>query len=641
MADNCEPRKIDSNNTGLSFAETICGRLPTIDDDGYLPTWYELEPNSYSDFGGEITTTARTPINASRQRKKGVTTDLNASGGFNQDYTKSNFNRLLQGILFADARERPTTAPLNGDLIVITGATSVGGNTYQAAGGLDIFSPGQLINVKGFATAANNGVKTVVSATDTTVTVSEAVTTEASPPAGVTIRVVGYQLPADAASITLVGNLAQLSIAGAAPAAATGTVTFADVPVADEIVSVGGVDYTFVSDIENPYDVLIGSTAAETASNFAASINGNVLGTPVNPYVTATVASDVVTLSALIPGTTGNSISLATDADDVTLSGAALSGGTGFSLRALGCIVGEWVNIDADNLNNRFVNNRGYARIASITDVAILFDKTTWVPSAESGTGKSLNVWLGTVYKNEKDPEDIVTRYYEFERTLGKDGDGIQTEYLTRAVANEFTLNIPLPEGEEAKLNADISFVAGDAEQRTGAEGRKPGPFVAALGEDAINTANNIVRMRMSVIDPANSRPAPLFAYIVEGNISINNNVTAVKAVGTLGNIDVNVGNFDVGGEVTAIFSTVLATRAVRNNADVTLDFIAAAGNAGFVYDIPLVSLGGGIVDIEAGREIRVPLTLNGAENPNEYTLLYVSWDYLPTAAMPVAGGDY
>jgi hypothetical protein len=638
MADNCEPRKIDSNRVGLSFAETICGRLPTIEDDGFLPTWYELEPNSYADMGGAVTTTARKPINASRQSKKGVITDLNAGGGFNEDFTKSNFNRRLQGFLFADMREKVTTKPMNSDATVITAAVA-SNDTYTAASGLSKFRVGMLVLVTGFATAANNGVKRITAVTDTAITVAEALTDE-SPTDEVVIRAVGWQMATSGTNVTLSGSLGQLVLTAAAPVAASGTITLDDLPSAGDEVSIGGVLYTFAVAVVDPYDVLIGADDDATAANLAASINGDVLGTPANPLVSASAALNVVTVTALIKGTAGNAIAL-TEAGDFTLSGATLAGGTGYSFHETGLIVGEWLYLGSDTASQRFANNTGYARISFISDQLIRFDKTTWAPAAETGTGKDIQIYVGDTIKNEKDPDLIITRYYEFERTLGSDGDGIQTEYLTRAVANEFTLNIPLPEGEEAKLNADVTFVAGDAEQRTGLEGRKAGTFIAAPGEDAINTANNILRMRLAVIDPATSRPSPLFAYIVEGNLSINNNVTPVKAVGTLGSIDVNVGDFDVGGELTAIFSTVLATRAVRNNADVTFDLIAAAGNAGFVYDIPLLSLGGGNLEVEPGVEVRVPLELNGAENPNEYTMLYTSWAYLPTLAMPVANTEY
>lgn len=506
--------KIDSNITGLAIAEEeTLKTLPTT------PIWYTLEPNSYSDFGGEISTVARAPIDPSRQNKKGAVTDLDASGGFNIDFTKSNLTRLLQGFFFADAHELPTTKPLNSTSIAITSVTS-GTKTYAAASGLGVFgSGGPLIYAEGFANAANNGLKTVVSSTSTTVVVSESLTTESSPPAAAKFQTVGFEF-------------------------ATADVNMAVVSGIPSLVSTVA-DFTAIDGLE----------------------------------------------------------------------------------------VGAWVFIGGDSSTHRFANNVGYARIKSIAAHALAFDDTTFTPASESGSGKTIRLFVGTVLRNEKNPSLIKRRSYNIERQLGQGATSTQAEYLEGAVANEFTLNIP----QADKLNADLTYVACDNTHRSGESGDeiKSGTRVSALGENAFNTSSDIYRIKMAILDSASSNPTALFGYVTEANISINNGVTPNKAIGVLGAFDTSAGNFEVGGSVTAYFTDIASVRSVRDNADVGLSVIGASRNSGFIFDIPLMGLGGGRLAVEKDSPITVPLEPAGAENENGYTMLHEVFSYLPTIAMP------
>ena len=195
--------KIDSNVTGLRLAyELSPGVLPGT------PLWYPMEPNTYGDFGATIKTTPRNPINQSRQAPKGFVTDLDASANFNQDLTQTNMTRHMQGFLFADVREKLTTVPTNGTAITITGVDATTG--FAAASGLAGFTTNTLIKTSGFASAANNGLKVVVSSTAGTVVANSQVT-EAAPPAAAKIEVVGKQFAAADVAATLNGNLARLT----------------------------------------------------------------------------------------------------------------------------------------------------------------------------------------------------------------------------------------------------------------------------------------------------------------------------------------------------------------------------------------------------------------------------------------------
>ena len=108
--------------------------------------------------------------------------------------------------------------------------------------------------------------------------------------------------------------------------AATGTVTFSTAsPVADDVVTIGGVDFTFKAAAGATDEVTIGATLAETAANLAAAINAD---TTVPFY--ASSAAAVTTITAEAVGVGGNAITLAKTVGtpaNVTLSGGTLAGG--------------------------------------------------------------------------------------------------------------------------------------------------------------------------------------------------------------------------------------------------------------------------------------------------------------------------
>lgn len=515
----CPIHKIDSNITGLSYAEEVClKQLPTIALDAHDPVWYGLEPNSYSDFGGELSTVARAPIDPSRQNKKGTVTDLDASGGFNSDFTKTNLLRLMQGFFFADARQVASNAPIASYLVNVITDVTVG--SYVMIAGGDVFSTDMIIYASGFSNPANNGKKTVTASAAGSVDVAETLVLE-TPPTTATIDFAGRTTAPSTLEIQVTAGVVSL-------------------------VSVGGPDWT--------------------------------------------------TWPELFPG--------------------------------------RWIFIGGDTLaTNRFANNVGYARISSVSESTLTFDDITWpTPVAETGTGKSIEIYSGVCIKNEKVASLIKRRSYNIERTLGSGVNGIQAEYLEGAVPNEFTLNIP----QADKLNADLSFVACDNTQRSGDVGDtiKGGARVSARGEDAYNTSSDIYRVKMHVHAATTVKPE-LFGYVSEATLTVNNNVSPNKAVGILGAFDQTAGNFEVSGSITAYFTTVAAVKAVRQNADVGLSVIAAARNGGFIFDIPLLGLGGGRLNVEKDAPIMVPLEPAGAENINGYTMLYQVFPYLPTVAMP------
>lgn len=512
-------QKIDSNITGLAYAqEAQLGLLPGEGGLGGTPTWYRLEPNSYNDFGGEIVTVAPNPINPSRQRRKGVTTDLNAAGGFNHNLTFQNLTDLMQGVMFADIRRKGRQA------VTLVDVDASNPDEYEVANTTG-FLINSLIKGIGFTNSANNGLHVVTAVTtNTSVEVANGTLVAETPPTGARIDVVGYQA---------------------------------------------------------------------TAADLDVDVSGDL------PAITSTT----------------------------------------LNFTTLGIVPGQWIFVGGDTAPTRFVTaaNNGFKRVRSVAANRLTFDKSFLSMANETGTGLTIRLFFGDVLRNETGAL-IKRRTYNVERLLGAPDDAnpsqIQSEVLKGAVPNEFTLNIPSAE----LVNVDFTFVATDNEQREAATGPKQTAVQSFAVAKEYNTSSDVGRIRLSTVSQTDEAPAALFAYVTEATISINNNVTPNKAVGVLGAFDVTAGTFTVSGELTAYFSNVAATQAVRNNADVTLDVSFVKDNTGIVYDLPLIALGDGRLNVEVDQPITLPLTTDAASGQDvaqnlDHTLLITYFNYLPNAA--------
>ena len=509
--------KVDSNITSLRYAlEASLGTLPTT------PIWEPVEPNSYADFGGSVTTVPRNPINPSRQRRKGVVTDLDVSGGYTSDVTFENMQALLPGYLFADKREK-TNQP-------VTAVAAAG--TYAIADTAG-FVIGSLIWAEGFSNSANNGFYRVTGvATDTTVTVAGTLVNETSITTG-RIYVIGHQF-----------------------ASATATIT------------------------------------APTTG---------------------------------LPGLTGSG-----SAPDFT---------------TFGLTPGEWVFVGGDLPATQFATDadNGFKRVRSVSATRIEFDKSDLTMVADAGAGQTIQIFFGkTVIKNESEQSLIVRKSYQLERILGAPDDSdpaeLQAEYMTGMVSNELALNMP----SASLLTADFSFIGSDAEYVDGPTDLKTGTRPVLGDAAAFNTSSDFSRIKLARVVENDAAPDPLFAFSQEITLNLSNNLTPNKALGFLGNFDITAGTLQVGGSITAYFADIDAVQAVRDNANITLDFLAVKGGPGakngFGMDLPLLTLGDGRPNIEQDAPVTLPLTMDAGSGADidialDHTALFTYFDYLPDAA--------
>lgn len=496
-----------SNSTGLAYAEEAsAGVLPTT------PDWLMLEPNKYDNFGGEVTLLARNPINQSRQRKKGVVVDLKAEGGFEQDFTQTNMQKLMQGFLFADLRTKAelSIATLSGSPVV-----------YAPASGGGAFKAGDLLFAKGFTDARNNGLKTVSAA---------------------------------------------------------------------------------------------GSTSVAAGTLYAGTSQEGTISRVGFQFGSADLAVD----------TSGALPALTTSTKDLT---------------ELGLVVGEFIFIGGDTTVTQFATaaNNCWARVRSIAAHKVELDKSSGTLVSDAGTGKTIRVFMGRVLKNEIGSL-IKRRTYQLERQLGapdKDVPAeVQAEYVIGCVPSKLEVMVNTAD----KVTSKLEFMGQTNETRDAATGLKSGNRPALLEADAFNTSSDIRRIRLAKVIPGTTNPDPLFAYVQDLSIAIDNKVSENKAVGYLGSIEITEGTLEVSASMNAYFADVAAIQAIKDNDDITLDMVIFKNNAGIAVDLPLCALGDGRPKVDQDKPITIPLDLQAATGAKidtalDHTIAMTFYDYLPTLA--------
>jgi hypothetical protein len=224
------------------------------------------------------------------------------------------------------------------------------------------------------------------------------------------------------------------------------------------------------------------------------------------------------------------------------------------------------------------------------------------------------------------------------EQQLGAPDDAaltdIQAQYGEGALPSEVTFNLATAD----KFTLDLAFVVADFTYVDGPTSLKSGTRPDIVEADAFNTSTDVKRFALAQVVDGDEAPTPLFAYLEEATITLNNNITPNKAVGVIGAFEFATGDFQVSGSMTAYFADVAAVESVRNNADITLDYHLVKANSGISVDIPLLSLGDGRPNIEKDQSIKLPLSLDAASGAKvdstlDHTMLMVFYDYLPTRA--------
>lgn len=145
------------------------------------------------------------------------------------------------------------------------------------------------------------------------------------------------------------------------------------------------------------------------------------------------------------------------------------------------------------------------------------------------------------------------------------------------------------------------------------------------------DATNSVIRKRLRAVDPTNDTPRDLVEVVVAANVSISNNLTPQKAVGTLGAEFQNVGTLDVVTQVSGILSNPEYTQLLRDADSASFELGLQNNECGIVIDIPQMLLQGGDKQFPQNEAISINLVGQAFRDPIFGTSIGITiFPYLP-----------
>ena len=259
----------------------------------------------------------------------------------------------------------------------------------------------------------------------------------------------------------------------------------------------------------------------------------------------------------------------------------AVAGGLGSTLldfTTLGLVVGQWLAIGGAAAGQRFATaaDNGWARVTAIAAHDLSLDHLPDGWAADDGADKTVRVFFGDVLRNgvEEISFSIERDHADIGQVLLFRGQMVRMARLTLATGRILEASFDLI-GRDA-LRGTASFGTGDA--------------LPAGTAPVMNAVGDVVLVREG---------GGGAGIVRQMTVEMDNNLRELKAVGTLGNVAIGVGDAAVGGTLEAYFQDGTLYDKYLAGTDTSLAFVIAEGAQAYVVTLPRVKLSGG--RIEAG----------------------------------------
>tara|TARA_Y100000310_G_scaffold160698_2_gene160515 strand:+ start:32050 stop:33555 length:1506 start_codon:yes stop_codon:yes gene_type:complete len=269
----------------------------------------------------------------------------------------------------------------------------------------------------------------------------------------------------------------------------------------------------------------------------------------------------------------------------------------------LGLSVGQYIHVGGLTSSEQFSAATGFARITAIASGALTLDKLGAGMATDPGTGETVDILFGQFIRNVAvDHADFLEQYIQFEATWPdlETGPADGYEYPEGNLCDSFTFTLPLTD----KATMTAAFVGTDTPVPTTSRKTNAATPVDPTQTGAFNTSADIARMRVTQVDETG-----ITTDFKSLSLTLSNNISPEKVLGTLGAQYVNYGNFEVGFEGQLVFTNSAVVQAIRENETLGLDFSLRNDDGGVYVEIPSMTLGGGDKEIPENESVLINIT--------------------------------
>ena len=270
--------------------------------------------------------------------------------------------------------------------------------------------------------------------------------------------------------------------------------------------------------------------------------------------------------------------------------------------------VGQTIYIGGTAANTSFATaGAGSARITAVAANKLSLEgqtSTTW--ATDAGAGKTIQILTGSFIRNVPVCNaDFLSRTYQIEAAYSdKACTDTAYEYAEGCSANTLTINNP--QGDKCMLDWGFIGLSVDSETTSAKSGNRYTP----TDTTAFNTASDI-----SDIVLAKSNGTVLATYFKDLTLSLDNGVSPIKVLGTLGAVDMNLSNFVVTGSATVLFDDLEAIKSAKANDTVSLSWNVNNGESTIYFNIPSMTLGTADKSFDRDEEIKLSIDGNAFED--------------------------